>query len=164
MRRCYLAMTFSRFLDVSTMTLLPWEGDVPTPSMAKTPSISVATTSTAPYLVRPYVQRVRARPADPIPELIREIIQSHEKFRSRMTKCDKVIQISQERFMFGLGIHRSLFRVSLHGWSIFTLQRCTEGHFCASKKSKHANVTLCLICFSAYFNCLSSIVFLFEFQ
>ena len=83
------------------------------PPVPKTPSISVVTTSTAPSLVRPYVRRVRARPADPIPELIREIIQSQEKFSSRMTKYDKVIQIFQERFMFGLGTHEEMGFIAL---------------------------------------------------
>lgn len=78
------------------------------PTVPRTPSVSAATTSTAQSLVRPYVRRVRARPADPIPELIREIIQSQEKFGSRMTKFDKVIQIFQERFMFGLGTEHEM--------------------------------------------------------
>ena len=49
------------------------------------------------------MRRVRAKVVDnSIPELIREIVQSQEKFHSRMSKYDKVIQIFQERFRSGL--------------------------------------------------------------
>lgn len=37
-----------------------------------------------------------------VPDLIREIMQSQEKFNSRMSKFDKVIQTFQERFRFGM--------------------------------------------------------------
>ena len=83
------------------------------PSVPKIPSVSVATASSVPSAVRPYVRRVRARPADPIPDLIREIILSQEKFGSRMTKYDKVIQIFQERFMFGLSTYQEMGFIAL---------------------------------------------------
>lgn len=64
-----------------------------------TPSVAAKPTTSS---VRPFVRKVRARPADIVPDLIREIMQSQEKFNSRMSKFDKVIHIFQERFKFGL--------------------------------------------------------------
>ena len=85
----------------------------PAPPLSVPPPVSLTTSSTVQPGVRPYVRRVRARPADPIPELIREIIQSQEKFGSRMTKYDKVIQIFQERFMFGLSTNQEMGFIAL---------------------------------------------------
>lgn len=81
----------------------------PVPPLIAHPSVPSATASS----VRPYARRVRARPADTVPDLIREIIMSQEKFASRMTKYDKVIQIFQERFMFGLSMHQEMGFIAL---------------------------------------------------
>ena len=86
----------------------------PVPSLSVPLSVSLTTPSTTVQPgVRPYVRRVRARPVDPIPELIREIIQSQENFASRMTKYDKVIQIFKERFMFGLSTNQEMGFIAL---------------------------------------------------
>ena len=100
------------------------------PPVPRTPTISAGITSTA-TLVRSYVRRVRARPADPIPKLIREIIQSQEKFSSRMTKYDKVIQIFQERFMFGLGTNEEMGFIAL-----FSENPCMVDHFFSFNDAK----------------------------
>ena len=85
----------------------------PAPHLSVPPSMSLITPSTVQPGVRPYVRRVRAWPADPISELIHEIIQSQEKVGSRMTKYDKVIQIFQERFIFGLSTNQEMEFIAL---------------------------------------------------
>lgn len=64
-------------------------------------------------VVRPYVRRVRARVEDPIPNLIKSILESQEVFHSRATKYDKAVQIFQERFMFGLNSRQEMGFIAL---------------------------------------------------
>lgn len=70
--------------------------------------------SPLPRPTRPFVRRLRAKVVDnSIPELIREIVQSQEKFNSRMSKYDKVIQIFQERFRSGLNAVQEMGFIAL---------------------------------------------------
>jgi hypothetical protein len=48
------------------------------------------------------VRKLKVKQEGGVPDLIREIIAAQERFHSRMSPCDKAIQIFQERFMFGL--------------------------------------------------------------
>lgn len=64
--------------------------------------------------VRPYVKRQRvSKKPDDITEIIREIVASQEKFRSRATTYDKVIQIYQDRFRFNLSNREDMAMLSL---------------------------------------------------
>jgi hypothetical protein len=63
--------------------------------------------------MRPHVRRVRARVEDPIQNMIKEILAGQEVFHSRATKYDKVIQIFQERFTFGLNARQEMGFIAL---------------------------------------------------
>jgi hypothetical protein len=69
--------------------------------------------SALPGVVRPYVRRVRARVEDPSPALIKEIMLGQETFHSRATKCDEVVQIFHERFMFHLTAKQEMGFIAL---------------------------------------------------
>ena len=86
-------------------------------------AIAPTRASIAPVPVRPFVRRVRARPEDPFPALVREILQSQEVFHSRMTKYDKVIKIFQERFMFGLNARQEMGFIALFSESKATVDQ-----------------------------------------
>ena len=85
------------------------ETSIPAPA-----SVTTEIVSPSPRPTRPFVRKVRAKVADnSIPELIKEIVQSQEKFNSRMSKYDKVIQIFQERFRSGLNAVQEMGFIAL---------------------------------------------------
>lgn len=93
------------------------------PTLVKSESKSAKTTVPQSPAVRPFSKKLKAKPVDVVPDLIRQVIESQEGFNNRMSPYDKAIKIFEERFRFGLTDVESMGFITLFADSSSAVQQ-----------------------------------------